>query len=562
MKFFNTQQQNTEQLKFIPLGGTTDVTKNMYVYEYGNDIIIVDAGIGFPDSEMLGVDVVIPDLTYLLERQDKIRGIIISHGHEDHFGALPYVLPQLKNVPVYATKLVQGFITSKLKERNITGVSQKLVDTENTVLNLGAFQVAFFHTNHSVPESQGIVIKTPAGIIMHVPDYKFDWTPVMGAPFDVARALRLSEGHVLALVSDCLGSTSAGYTASEKDIEDTFHQIIEKSAGKQVIITTVSSNISRISQMASAATAHGRKLVIAGRSLSQNVEISQNLGLLNLPRDLFVAENQAGREDQSKLVYIVAGAYGQVGSALWRIGNGEHKFIKIEEGAAVVFSADPIPGIHDQVDALIDHLTFQGADVYYSQIQDNLHVSGHGSQGDMEMLAGIIRPRYFIPTGGTLRHMRAYSALMEKMGFPKGSVFELTEGQTVLFGNGVAKLGPLVETRNVYIDGGQIGEVGSVVIRDRQNLAEEGILVVSIPYKSSEKRYLEKVQMVSRGFIYVKESQDLLNKANSVIIQIIKHLAPGTDFGKAKSEIERDLSHFLYKQTGRNPVVLVSIVEV
>ena len=561
MKFLNAEKQNSPPLKFIPLGGTTDVTKNMYVYEYGDDIIVIDAGIGFPDSEMLGVDVVIPDISYLLERREKVRGIIISHGHEDHFGALPYVLSELK-VPVYATKWVQGLVSSKLKERNITGVTQKVVQTENTVLRLGAFEISFFHTNHSVPESQGIVIKTPVGVIMHVPDYKFDWTPVMGAPFDVARAVRLGEGRVLALVSDCLGATDSGYTASEKDIEDTFHHIMDKSVGHQVLITTMSSNISRMFQAIRSSLDHDRKIVLLGRSLNQNIEIAQSLGFINFPREVFVSEMEASRSDQSKLTYLVAGAFGQVGSALWRIGNGEHKFVKVEEGAAVIFSADPIPGVHDQVDALIDHLTYQGADVYYSQIQDNLHTSGHGSQGDLETLAGIVRPKYFIPNGGTIRHMRAYSLLMEKMGFKKENVFELTEGQTVIFKNQAAALGPLVETRSIFIDDSKIGEVGTVVIKDRQVLAEEGIVVVSIPFATSERRFLEKVQIVSRGFIYVKESQDLLKKATAVVTQVIRHFDQRTDFGAAKSEIERDLSHFLYKQTGRNPVVLVSIVEV
>lgn len=561
MKFFNTENQNKNQLKFIPLGGTTDVTKNMYVYEYGNDIIVVDAGIGFPDSDMLGVDVVIPDIDYLLQNREKVRGIIISHGHEDHFGALPYVLPELK-VPVFATKLVQGFITSKLRERNITGVTQKTVETEKTVLQLGAFEVSFFHTNHSVPESQGIVIKTPAGIVMHVPDYKFDWTPVMGAPFDVPRALRLGEGRVLALISDCLGATNAGYTASEKDIEDTFHQIIEKNIGKQVIITTVSSNISRISQAIRSSLDHDRKIVLAGRSLSQNVEIAQRLGFLNFPPDVFVSEDKAQKMDQGRLTYLVAGAYGQVGSALWRIASDEHKYIKLDSEAAVVFSADPMPGVYDQVDAVINKLTYEGADVYYSQIQENLHVSGHGSQGDMLMLAGIAKPKYFVPIGGTARHMRAYSNLIEKMGVARDHIFELGEGQTLNMGNNQVTLGNFVETRSVFVDGSKVGEVGNVVIRDRQVLSEEGILVVSVPYATASRKFVERVQMVSRGFIYVKESQDLLNKANQVVLQVIRHFNPNTDFNTAKNEIERSLGHFLYKQTGRNPVVLVSIVEV
>jgi len=559
MKFFNTKTQ--AQLKMIPIGGTTDVNKNLYVYEYGDDIIVIDCGIGFPGAEVLGVDIVIPDFSYLLERREKVRAVIISHGHEDHFGALPFLLRELK-VPVYATRLVNGFIGNKLRDQNVTGVSQKIIEPEQTVLNLGAFEVKFFHTNHSVPNSLGIVIKSPAGIVMHVPDYKFDWTPVMDKPFDVDRAVTLGEGNVLALLSDCLGATNSGYTASEMYIEDTFHELLDKSIGKQFLITTVSSNISRISQAIRASLDHDRRIVLAGRSLNQNVEVAMGLGLLNFPKETFVSDEDAKRIDPGKLTYLVAGAYGQVGSALWRAAHGEHKYITIQEESSVVFSADPIPGVHDQVDAIIDRLTFLGADVYYSQIQDNLHTSGHGSQGDMLMLAGIVKPKFFIPIGGTVRHMRAYSNLIEKMGVPKERIFELVEGQSLLLGSGQATLGEFVETRNVFVDGSQIGEVGNVVIKDRQVLSQEGILVVSVPYLSREKRYLEKVQMVSRGFVYVKESQELLNRAQKIVLQVIKHFGPKTDFGTAKSEIEKDLSHFLFKQTGRTPVVLASIVEI
>jgi len=563
MQFINNNgQKGKGELKFIPIGGTTNVTKNMYVYEYGNDIIVVDCGIGFPDSDMLGVDVVVPDIGYLLKNREKVRGIIISHGHEDHFGALPYVLPELP-VPVYATELVQGFISNKLRDRNLKNVSQKLIDVNKTVLNLGAFEVSFFHTNHSVPESMGLVIKTPVGTLVHAPDFKFDWTPVMGEPFDVARAVQLTGGNVLSLASDCLGASNSGYTASERDIADTFNDLMDKAVGRQVLVTTVSSNISRISQAVKASLDHGRKVIIAGRSLNQNIGVATKLGLLAFPPGTFVEEEEAKKLPQGSLTYLVAGAYGQVGSALWRIAEGEHTHIEIAPHAAVIFSADPIPGVHDQVDFIIDRLTSLGADVYYSQIQENLHVSGHGNQGDLTMLAGILKPKYFTPIGGTIHHMRAYRNLVEKMNVASDRIFELVEGQTLLFnGNGQARLGPVVETTSVFVDGGQVGEIGNVVIRDRQALSQDGILVISVPYISSERRYLEKVQLVSRGFVYVKESQELFNRAARAATQVIKSLKPGADFATVKAEIERDLSRFLFKQTGRNPIVLVSIVEI
>ncbi|MCX6783934.1 MAG: ribonuclease J [candidate division WWE3 bacterium] len=436
------------------------------------------------------------------------------------------------------------------------------METDTTILHLGAFEISFFHTNHSVPESQGVVIKTPVGVIMHVPDYKFDWTPVMGKPFDVQRALKLGGDNVLALLSDCLGATNEGYTVSERGIEDTFDQILDKSEGHQVFITTVASNISRISQAIRSAVKHNRRIVVAGRSLNQNILVAQNMGLLSFPQDVFVPDDKSSKEEQSGILYLVAGAYGQSGSALWRIANGEHKTISIDDGAAVIFSADPIPGVHDQVNAIIDHLTYRGAEVYYSQIQENLHVSGHGSQGDLLMLAGIVKPKYYIPIGGTIHHMRAYRNMIEKMGVTKDRIFEWVEGQTLEFTPGMAKFGKPIETRNVFVDGGQVGEVGSVVIKDRQALSQDGVLVISVPYDKRERRFIDRVQIVSRGFVYVKESQGLMNKVSGLASNVVRRQAPGSDVMAAKNDIEREVGHFLFKETGRNPVVLASIVEI
>src|SRR3990170_2286307 len=403
-------------LKFTALSGTTGVTQNLYIYEYGGDLIIVDCGVGFPESEMYGVDLVIPDFSYILQNKDRLRGILITHGHEDHLGALPFLIRN-GNAPIYSTKLVAGFIKDKFSEYKIKDFSLKVFDPEKDVLQLGVFKVTPFRISHSVPDSVGYIIDTPEGRVFHAADFKFDWTPVDGRPFDINKAASYSQ-NVLALASDCLGSTTPGYTESEKEIEGRIENIVRKAHG-QVFFTTISSNISRIQQAMNVAAGLGRKVAFIGRSIEAKAEIAKNLGYLHYPADVMAYHKDLKKLPNDKRMYIISGSYGQSGSALYRLSLGEHEFLKSETGDTVIFSGDPAPpGSKDNVDFVVDRLIEQNLDVHYYDVQEDLHVSGHASQQDILMLASVVNPKYFMPIGGTVRHMRAYKDIMAKRGVP------------------------------------------------------------------------------------------------------------------------------------------------
>jgi len=547
-------------LKIIPLGGTTNVTKNIYVYEYGEDIMIVDCGVGFPDSSDYGVDLVIPDFSYILKNQHKVRALLVTHGHEDHFGAVPFLLSEL-NIPVYATKLVSGFIQNKLNDYGVKDAKIITID-KKTSFNIGPFKITPVGVNHSVPDSVAFAIETADGVIMHVSDFKFDWTPVMDPPFDVSRLSQIADKGIDVLMSDSLGSTSKGYTESERYIEDTFDELISK-AKDQVFITTMSSNISRIQQAINSSLKFGRRIVISGRSIEQNLEIATRLGYLNFPEDAFVKEHDSRRMPANKITYIVAGSYGQTNSALYRIAMEKHKFIELEKGATVIFSADPNPpGVLELVNVVIDKLTLLGAEVLYSEIQDNLHVSGHGSRGDISMLAALAHPKFFVPIGGSVKFMRAYTNLMASMGFKRENIFELLDGESVVLDNKKLSRGEKVHVGNVYVDGSGIGDVGSIVLRDRQELADSGMVVIAIPYKRDKNSFGDKIAIASRGFVYVKEAKQLIRDIENKVKSRLKSVNKPKDIIKVKADIERDIAKFIYKETERNPIVLVITVEV
>ncbi len=563
MKFFQHVEEKKRWLKIIPLGGTTDVTKNIYVYETPEEILVVDCGIGFPDSILFGIDAVLPDISYLLKNRERVKGILITHGHEDHFGALPYVLPDL-NVPVYAAKLVHGFITAKLTEANLlAGSHLHLIDPDKGPFRIGTnYLIHPFRTTHSVPDSLGFGIETPAGLVVHVSDFKFDWTPVSGQPFDVATLAKISEKGVLLLASDCLGANNPGYTRSEREIEETFNRLFDAANHNQVFITTVSSNISRIQQAVNASLRHGRKIVLVGRSIVQNTEVARKLGYLKLDERQVVREEEAGGYPQEKLTYLITGCYAQPGSALMRVSEGDHRFIKLSDHSMVIFSADPIPGLYDEVDSLINKLTLARVHVLYSEIQEDLHVSGHGSRGDLETLAALVRPKYFMPIGGTPKFMRSYTQMVEEMGVNENRVFQLLEGESVVLENGQARRGERVDVNDIYIDGSKVGDVGEVVLRDRQNLAADGIVFVVVPvYRES--LVFGNVSVTTRGFVYAKESGELLAKAKTLVEQVLaQHKDKLGDRSFIRGKVERELNKFLFSETARHPVILTEIVEV
>jgi ribonuclease J len=565
--YFKMQLYDTDKmkppLKIITLSGTENVTKNLTVYECGDDIIAVDCGVGFPDEEMRGVDLVIPDFTYLKENSHKFKALFITHGHEDHLGAVPYLLQDI-NVPIYSSQLVIGFLTERLKDKEkyngkLSGVSMKVFDPDSGEVQVGCFKVSAFRINHSVPRSQGLTIKTPQGTILHMADYKIDWTPVLDKPIDLAKIARYGEEGVLCLLSDCLGATTDGYSKTEKSLDDTFGDLFENYEGRQVLVTTISSNISRMHQIIVSALKHDRKVVLAGRSIDQSMRVAMGLGYVNYDKSVFVSDRDSSSFSQSELVYIIAGCYGQEGSALDRASRGQHDNIQIQKDAVVIFSADPSPpGVREDVEKLIDVLTLAGAEVIYGAIQENLHVSGHGPRGDLTIVASVARPKYFIPIGGTVSKMRAYTNMVETLGYTKNSVFESLEGESVIFEGGIAKKGPKVETELIMVGQNGEGEIHETVVKDRQRLADDGVFVVVLPVSKDKKKLVGKVEAITRGFVFVKESKELLEKSSQFATKSFnKHLQKNDDWGHLRYKMEKEIQQFLLKETGCTPLVIV-----
>ena len=548
------------KLRFIPLGGNGWVTKNLFVYEYGSDILIVDCGMGFPEEHMLGIDFVIPDISYLKDKVDRIRGIIITHAHEDHIGGLPYILSQIK-VPVYATKLTVGLIKVKLTEHGLLGKVQINVLDPDQHLKLGLFDIDAFRVSHSVPDSVGYVIRTPAGATVHTGDYKFDWTPVDGHPTDVAKLVDLTRGGCLALMSDSLRSEKPGYTLSEQMIEESFDKAMSKAKGK-VIITTFSSNISRIQQAVNVSKKYGRKVAVAGRSMEQNLLTARELGYISLSPEMMVKQEQAMRMKDSEVTFIVAGAQGQEGSALWRIANNEHRFIQLRSGDTVVFSADPIPGNQDNVYAVIDKLSQMGANVQYSDITDNIHVSGHAAQAELILMMSLCRPKYFVPVSGVYRMLLAYKRLAQSTGAEEKDIFILEEGDVLEMDMSSAKVTGKVLVENIMVDGLGVGDVGNVVLRDRKVLSEEGMVTVIVTIDKQSGQMVGDPDVVSRGFIYAKENEKIINDMQNIVKASLTGRPGRIDWHYARTKIQDDLEKFVFGETQRRPMILPIVVEV
>jgi ribonuclease J len=546
-------------LRFIALSGTTDVTENLYIYEYGNDMIIVDCGVGFPEAEMYGVDLVIPDFSYIKENKNRLRGILISHGHEDHLGGLPFLLKDV-DAPVYATKLVAGFIEDKFADYKMKG-KVNVIDPDRDTLSLGVFKIKMFRVSHSVPDGVGFVIDTPEGSIFHVADYKFDWTPVDNKPFDAMKAANLASGGVLAVASDCLGSTTPGYTQSEKEIEGQIEQIA-RTAKNQIFFTTISSNISRMQQALNVAQRLNRRVVFVGRSIEAKAKIAKNLGYLHYPKDLVTPFKKGRKLPRQKTFYIISGSYGQPGSALYRVSNAEHDSLSISEGDMVIFSSDPAPpGSKANVDAVVDRLIELGVDVHYYETQEDLHVSGHGSRGDIKTLFALINPKYFMPIGGTIRHMRAYKDIAVDMGASPESVFELKPGEIVEFKDGKANLAGKIDVRDVLVDGLGIGDVGNVVLRDRKRLAKDGVVIALLQLDKKGRRLISAPEVISRGFVFEKTEKDFLMRTSKLLEQELGK-KPFLDKNMARNVAIDFLEKYFSQQTGRRPMVLPVIVEV
>ncbi len=565
MQFNHPNPQRTDSLRLIPLGGVGDVTKNMYIYEYRSnpntisDILIVDCGIGFPDEAMYGVDLVIPDITYLRDKKDKIRAIVLTHGHEDHIGALPYILPELK-VPVFGTRLTAALAEVKLRDFGLQNHVNEVKITD--ILRFGPFSVEFVHVTHSIPDAANLIIRTPVGILYHGSDFKFDWTPIDGLQTDVGKIARTSTEGILCLLSDCVRVESPGYTLSEEVIEDTLEREIKNCNGK-FIFTTQSSNISRIQQAVNVAIRNNRKVAFLGRSIEQNVEVTRKLKYLDFPDMFVVTDKELKRYQPKDLALIVTGSQAQPNAALSRIAEGIHKFVTIAKGDVVVFSADPIPGYENAVHGLIDTLTAAGARVAYSEIMDELHVSGHGAANDLALMIGLTHPRFIIPIGGTFRQMKHYSELAQKMGYQEDKIMLPRFGEIIEFNKESMKINGKIELKNIMVDGLGIGDIGNVVLRDRQTMANEGIVIVVVPIEQNTGKVTSEPDIISRGFVYMKESGKLIDDAKQIVTNAL-HLKEGRimDWHFIRKQIENNLEEFLYKETHRRPLILSVVIEV
>jgi ribonuclease J len=515
---------------------------------------------GFPSEIMYGVDMVIPDISYLKDKRHKIRGIFITHGHEDHIGALPYLIDQL-SAPIYAAKLTAGLIKVKLKEQNKLNFTKFNQIEPRKKYQLGSFSVEPFRVSHSIPDSVGYAITTPVGTTVHTGDYKFDWTPVDGKTTDVDRLTELGKKGVLALMSDCLRSEKPGSTLSEAAIQENFEKIIKNAKGR-VLVTTFASNISRLQQAINASMKYGRRVAVVGRSMDQYSQTARELGYLNVPKDLLVKPEKLDKIPDKNITIVVAGSQGQPGSALARIANSDHQWIYIKPGDEIIFSADPIPGNQDAVYEMIDNLSRLGANVYYSDITSDFHVSGHGAQAELQLMLSLTKPKYVVPISAMHRQMGHYSLLAQATGVPSENVLIVDEGGIIEFGHEGARVAGEIETTNVFVDGIGVGDVGSIVLRDRKVLAEEGIVVVIITIDKARNRMQGDPDIVSRGFVYMKESEKLIKEAQEVVRKSIKSNGKIKNWLAVREKITNDLEKFLYKKTARRPMVLPVIVGV
>ena len=562
----STAGTGKDTVRIVPLGGSGNVTKNMYVYEYRydgklRDILIIDCGIGFPDEEMFGVDLVIPYVRYLSDKRDKIRAIIFTHGHDDHIGGLPYIYPKLGRVPMYAPTLAAAFANVKLKETRIRDRVRPMRFDQS--VTAGMFHVSFIRLTHSVPDTSHLVIETPVGIFYHGSDFKFDPTPLDGKPSEIEKINAVGRRGVLCMLSDSLGSERSGMTPSEQIIGETIEKELRLCNGK-VLFTTQSSNVSRIQLAIELAQKHGRKIAFLGRSIDQNVEESVKLGYMKFSRDAIITDRDLKRLPAHKQFLVVAGAQGQPTSNLSRIANDAHKMVKLTDADTVIISADPIPGRENDVNNLIDQIYRHGARVSYSDIMEDLHVSGQGSAGDMMLLLSSVRPRYVWPIGGTYKHLMQYRRLATELGYDKRTVLIPEDGEVLEFQrDGSPRVEDHVVLEHVMIDGLGIGDVGNVVLRDRQTIAREGIVVVVVPIAEATGKMTAPPEIITRGFVYVKESRRLLARAGEVVSHAI-HLRKGriTDWQFVRKSIEESLAEYLLKETGRRPLIVPVVLEV
>ena len=546
-------------IKIIPLGGLEQIGMNITAFEYEDSIIVVDCGLSFPDDDMLGIDLVIPDITYLKENRDKVKGFIITHGHEDHIGSLPYVLKEL-NVPIYATKLTIGIIENKLKEHNLMKTTKRKVIKYGQSINLGCFRIEFIRTNHSIADAAALAIYSPAGIIVHTGDFKVDYTPVFGEPIDLQRFAEIGKKGVLALMADSTNVMRPGFTMSERTVGKTFENIFADNTTSRIIVATFASNVDRVQQIINSAVKYKRKVVVEGRSMVNIIGTANELGYLNVPDGILIDIEEMKNYTDEQLVLITTGSQGESMAALSRMAASIHRKVTIQPGDVIVFSSSPIPGNEKSVSRVINELSQKGAKVIYQ----NTHVSGHACQEELKLIYALTKPKYAIPVHGEYRHLSTHSELAQEMGIPKENVVLMRSGDVVEISEESAKIVDHVPAQGILVDGLGVGDVGNIVLRDRQHLSENGLIIIVVTLEKYSNQILSGPDIVSRGFVYVRESENLMEEAREVVNDALERCleANVTDWGKIKTEIKDTLSDYLWKKTKRNPMILPIIMEV
>jgi len=553
------QENKHNKVKIIPLGGLEQIGMNMTAFEYEDSIIVVDCGLAFPSDDMLGIDLVIPDVTYLKNNISKVKGFVITHGHEDHIGALPYVLKDIP-APVYGTKLTIGLIDNKLKEHNMTKTIKRKVVKHGQSINLGCFRIEFVKTNHSIADASALAIFTPAGIILHTGDFKIDYTPVFGEPADLQRFAELGKKGVLALMCDSTNAIRPGFTMSERTVGRTFDSIFAEHKNNRILVATFASNVDRVQQIINSAYKYGRKVVVEGRSMVNVIGTASELGYINIPEGTLIDIEHLKNYKKEDTVLITTGSQGESMAALSRMAASLHKKVSIMPGDVVILSSTPIPGNEKAVSKVINELSMKGAEVIF---QDT-HVSGHACQEEIKLMYSLIRPKYAIPVHGEYRHLMAQKGLAESMGIPKENVIIMSSGDVVEIGDEGYKIADHVQAGGILVDGLGIGDVGNIVLRDRQNLAQNGIIIVVLTLEKYSNQLMAGPDIVSRGFVYVRESEDLMDEAQRIVDAAVqdclrRHVS---DWGKIKNIIRDSLSDFLWKKMKRNPMILPIIMEV
>ena len=558
--FLNNQkkQNNHSKLQIIPLGGLEQIGMNITAFRYEDSIIVVDCGLAFPEDDMLGIDLVIPDITYLTDNIDKVKGFVITHGHEDHIGALPYVLQQV-NVPVYATRLTMGIINHKLEEKNLLNCTKRKVVKFGSTINLGCFRVEFIRTNHSIVDAAALAIYSPAGIVVHTGDFKVDYTPVFGDPIDLGRFAEIGKKGVLALMCDSTNAERPGFTLSEQTVGYTFDVLFQEHHDTRIIIATFASNVDRVQQIINTAHKYGRKAVIEGRSMVTIMEIAQQLGCIKVPDNTLIDIDELKNYPENKTVLITTGSQGESMAALSRMANGMHRKVSIGPTDTVIMSSHPIPGNEKAVTNIINELLMKGADVIFQDV----HVSGHACQEDIKLIYTLVKPKFAIPVHGEYRHMLAQRRIAKNLGIPKNHIIIMQTGEVLEIDQNGAKINGTVKTGAILVDGLGVGDVGNVVLRDRQHLAEDGIVVVVFGIDTVNGVLQSEPAIVSRGFVYVKESDELIEEASQIVgDELQEALDRGTrDWGKLKGIVKDALSGYLWKKTNRRPMILPIIMD-